>query len=155
MSQPLVLPEMITSMLTSFAPVFTRPSFGTFCQYVGGLMLGEGRRTGAAIAHTTADPKSPGVYARLCSRARWSADALLDYLWELLLRALPWPRDGEGRLILWSAIDDSVVQKTGKRIPGLAYHFHHNAGKGERSWPFLFGHCWVTLGVIWPIMSQI
>jgi len=141
-------------MLTSFAPVFTKPSFDTFCHYVGALVLGEGRRTGAAIARTTAEAKSQGVYARLCSRARWSAAALLNQLWVLLLSALPFPRDAQGRVILWAAIDDSVIAKTGKKIPGLAYHFHHNAGPDERAWPFLFGHCWVTLGVIWPTVTR-
>ena len=154
MSQPLVLPEVVASMLASFAPVFTKPSFETFRHYVGALMLGEGRRTGASIARVSADAKSAGVYARLCSRARWRAEALLDQLWALLLQVLPWPRDGEGRVIIWTAIDDSVVPKTGKKIPGLAYHFHHNAGKDERAWPFLFGHCWVTLGLIWPTATR-
>jgi hypothetical protein len=141
-------------MLERFAPCFTRPSFETFRHYVAALMLGEGRRTGAAVARTTAAAKSPGVYARLLSRARWSADALLDRLWALLLATLPWPRDDHGRLLLWAAIDDSVVAKTGKKIPALAYHFHHNAGKDKRAWPFLFGHCWVTLGVIWPTITR-
>jgi len=154
MSQPLVLPEVVGSMLARFAPCFTRPTFDTFRHYIAALMLGEGRRTGAAVARVTADAKSQGVYARLCSRACWRADALLDQLWALLLASLPWPRDREGRLILWAAIDDSVVAKTGKRIPGLAYHFHHNAGKGPRAWPFLFGHCWVTLGVVWPTVTR-
>ena len=154
MSQLLVLPEVISSMLTSFAPVFTAPSFQTFCQYVVALMLGEGRRTGAAIARSSAQAESAGVYARLCSRARWRDAALLDVLWALLQRALPWPRDSHGRLILWTAIDDSVVAKTGKKIPALAYHFHHNAGDKTRSWPFLFGHCWVTLGVLWPTVTR-
>jgi hypothetical protein len=140
-------------MLVSFAPVFTQPSFETFRHYLAALMLGEGRRTGAAVARVTAGAKSPGVYARLCSRARWSADALLHRLCALLLASLPWPRDSEGRPILWAAIDDSVVAKTGKKIPGLAYHFHHNAGD-ERGWPFLFGHCWVTLGVVWPTVTR-
>jgi len=152
MSQPLVLPEMVTSMLASFAPVFAQPSFQTFCHYLGALMLGEGRRTGAAIARATAEAKSSGVYARFCSRARWSADALLHRLGALLLSALPWPRDDEGRLILWAAIDDSVIAKTGKKILGLAYHFHHNAGKG--GWPFLYGHCWVTLGLLRPTLTR-
>jgi hypothetical protein len=141
-------------MMASFAPVFTRPSFETFRQYVGALMLGEGRRTGAAVARVTAGAKSTGVYARLCSRARWSAAALLDQLWALLLQVLPWPRDARGRLIIRAAIDDSVIAKTGKKIPGLAYHFHHNAGKDQRAWPFLFGHCWVTLGVVWPTVTR-
>jgi hypothetical protein len=56
--------------------------------------------------------------------------------------------------MIWAAIDDSVIAKTGKKIPGLAYHFHHNAGKGERAWPFLFGHCWVTLGLVWPTVTR-
>jgi len=154
MSQPLVLPEIVASMLMSFAPVFTKPSFDTFCQYVGALILGEGRRTGAAIARATAKAKSQGVYARLCSRACWSAAALQDQLWALLLAVLPWPRDERGRLIIWAAIDDSVIAKSGKKIPGLAYHFHHNAGKDQRAWPFLFGHCWVTLGMVWPTVTR-
>jgi hypothetical protein len=141
-------------MLATFAPCFTKPSFETFRHYVAALMLGEGRRSGAAVARITADAKSEGVYARLCSRAIWSADALLDRLWALLLGALPWPRDSEGRLLLWAAIDDSVIAKTGKKIPALAYHFHHNAGKDQRAWPFLFGHCWVTLGMVWPTVSR-
>lgn len=154
MSQPLVLPEVVASMLAAFAPCFTQPSFDTFCHYIGALMLGEGRRTGAAVARATDRAKSQGVYARLCSRARWSADALLDRLWALLLASLPWPRDDQGRLILWAAIDDSVIAKTGKKTPALAYHFHHNAGPHQRAWPFLFGHCWVTLGVVWPTITR-
>ena len=154
MSQPLVQPQVVTSMLASFAPVFTKPSFQTFCHYVGALMLGEGRRTGAAVARTVGNAKSEGVYARLCCRARWSLEMLLHHLWALLLTALPWPRNAQGRLILWTAVDDSVVAKAGKKIPGLAYHFHHNAGKDERAWPFLFGHCWVTLGVVWPTVTR-
>jgi hypothetical protein len=134
--------------------VFTKPSFETFRHYVGALMLGEGRRTGAAIARSSAEAKSQGVYARLCSRARWSAAGLLDQLWALLLAVLPWPRDAQGRIIIWAAIDDSVIAKTGKKIPGLAYHFHHNAGKDARAWPFLFGHCWVTLGLIRPTLTR-
>jgi len=70
MSQPLVLPQVVTPMLTSFAPVFTRPTFVTFCHYVAALMLGEGRRTGAAIARAAVHAKSPGVYVRPCSRGR-------------------------------------------------------------------------------------
>jgi hypothetical protein len=141
-------------MLASFTPVFTKPSFMTFCHYVAALMLGEGRRTGASIARVTVGAKSEGVYARLCSRARWSVEALMDRLWALLLPALCWPEDEQGRLVLWTAIDDSVIPKRGKKIPGLAYHFHHNAGAKERSWPFLFGHCWVTLGVLWPTVTR-
>jgi len=154
MFQPLVLPEVVASMLTCFAPVFTKPSFETFGQYLGALMLGEGRRTGAAIARSSAEPKSQGVYARLCTRARWSVAALLEQLWALLLSTLPFPRDEQGRLRIWTAIDESVIAKTGKKIPGLAYHFHHNAGKDERAWPFLFGHCWVTLGLVWPTVTR-
>lgn len=141
-------------MLASFTPVFTKPSFMTFCHYVAALMLGEGRRTGASIARVTVGAKSEGVYARLCSRARWSVEALSHQLWSLVLHALPWPLDQQGRLVLWAAVDDSVIAKSGKRIPGLAYHFHHNAGDTQRSWPFLFGHCWVTLGVVWPTTSR-
>jgi hypothetical protein len=83
-----------------------------------------------------------------------SFDTFRHYIGALLLASLPWPRDDAGRLILWTAIDDSVIAKTGKRIPGLAYHFHHNAGKDHRAWPFLFGHCWVTLGVVWPTITR-
>jgi len=65
MSQPLVLPEVVASMLTSFAPVFTKPSFDTFCHYVGALMLGEGRRT---------RPPSPWRFQLWCQRLALLAD---------------------------------------------------------------------------------
>lgn len=154
MSQPLVLPEVIVSMLAGFAPVFTKPSFATFCQYLGALMLGEGRRTGTAVARSSAEGKSPGVYARLCSRAHWRATDLLDRLWARLLEVLPFPRDDNGRLLLWAALDDSVVAKTGKKMPALAYHFHNDSAAPAHVQPFLFGHCWMTLGLIWPTMSR-
>jgi hypothetical protein len=64
MSQPLVLPEVVASMLAAFAPCFTQPSFDTFCHYIGALMLGEGRRTGVAgarrLAPTTPSASRPG-----------------------------------------------------------------------------------------------
>ena len=154
MSQPLVLPKVITSMLESFVPVFTKPSFQTFCHYVGALMLGEGRRTGTAVARQLAGAKSPGVYARLCSRARWSAAELSARLWVLLQAVLPWPRDAAGRPVIWVAIDDSVLAKTGAKQPGLAYHFHPDGADPGRLRRFLYGHCWVMLGLIWPTATR-
>lgn len=154
MSQPLVLPKEITTMLKSFSPVFTKPSFITFCHYLGALMLGEGRRTGATVARNLAGAKSPGVYARLCSRASWSAPELLERLFELLKSALPWTRDEIKRRIIWAAIDDSVVAKTGQKQPGLAYHFHQDGADPGRLRKFLYGHCWVTLGLIWPTVTR-
>ena len=154
MSQPLVLPEVITSMLAGFAPVFTQPTFETFGHYLGALMLGEGRRTGTSVARSLAEAKSPGVYARLCSRASWSATELLDRLWTLLLSALPFPREAQGRLLMWAALDDSVVAKTGKKMPGVAYHFHNDSADPAHVQPFLFGHCWMVLGLVWPTVSR-
>jgi SRSO17 transposase len=154
MSQPLILPQVIISMLASFAPVFTKPSFQTFCHYIGTLMLGEGRRTGSAVARSLADAKSSGVYARLCSRARWSAPDLLERLWEVVKSVLPWPRDEIKRPIMWAGIDDSVVGKTGNKQPGLAYHFHQDGADPARMRKFLYGHCWVMLGVIWPTVTR-
>jgi hypothetical protein len=154
MSQPLVLPKEITTMLKSFAPVFTKPTFLTFCHYLGALMLGEGRRTGTAVARSVAEAKSPGVYARLCSRARWSADELSHRLWELLQVLLPWPLDDIKRLIVWVGIDDSVIGKTGQKQPGLAYHFHQDGADPGRMHTFLYGHCWVTVGLIWPTVTR-
>ena len=51
MSQPLVLPEIVASILMSFAPVFTKPSFETFRHHVGALMLGEGQQRRAERFH--------------------------------------------------------------------------------------------------------
>jgi SRSO17 transposase len=141
-------------MLKCFAPVFTKPTFRTFCHYIGALMLGEGRRTGTAVARSLASAKSPGVYARLCSRASWSAPELLERLWEMLQSVLPWSRDSRKRVIIWMGLDDSVVGKTGQKQPGLAYHFHQDGADPGRMRKFLYGHCWVTLGLIWPTATR-
>jgi hypothetical protein len=56
--------------------------------------------------------------------------------------------------VIWAAIDDSVLAKTGNKQPGLAYHFHQDGADPGRLRRFLYGHCWVTLGLLWPTATR-
>jgi len=74
----LPLPASLASLLAVFGPLFTAPSFRTFCGLACGFLAQAGRRTvcgmlaGAGLARAWPHDRAHWFF----SRARWSADNL-------------------------------------------------------------------------------
>src|SRR5436190_11037403 len=72
------LPASLMALLVSFQPLFTAPSFRTFCALAGGFLAQTGRRT---VCGMVTGAGLSGVWGhdrahRFFSHARWSSQAL-------------------------------------------------------------------------------
>ena len=147
------LPSSLQSILYSFAPCFTAPSFENFVALVCGWMLCQGAHTVtraflcARLGRLTSRRHHASLH-RFLSRARWAPDALGRVLLLLLLPFL-------GQEIE-AAVDDTLCRRTGAHIFGAG--MHHDTGRSTyRSYGgprtlLAFGHSWVVLSlwVSWP-----
>jgi hypothetical protein len=145
------LPSTVQSILFTFRPCFTAPSFENFVALVCGWILCPGVHTisrviVAACAQGLAD-KGHSAYYRFLSQARWSVDEVARVLFRLLLPLLPQEIE--------AAVDDTLCHRTGPQLFGAGMH-HDSAtstygGAGGRRASFAFGHNWVVLSLWVPL----
>jgi hypothetical protein len=147
MSQ-LIPPRELVSLLLAFAPCFTRPSFGYFVAFIVAMIAATERLTSTTVYRSTEGHKHYTNYARFLSRYRWSAHQLSQRLLNLLLGRLPLWRDDQGRRRLCLVIDETIVEKSSKRMYGVAWQ--RNTHGGWCRGTHLLGHYWLMLGVLIP-----
>lgn len=148
---PSYLPSSVQSILFTFAPCFSAPSFENFVALVCGWILCRGPHTISRVLVTARayglTDKGHGAYYRFLSRARWSADEVGHVVFDLLLPFLP--------EVIGVAVDDTLCHRTGPHLFGAG--MHHDAagstygGAGGRRVSFAFGHNWVVLSVWVPL----
>ena len=109
----LPVPASLASLLTVFGPLFTAPSFRTFCGLACGLLSQAGKRTvcgmlaGAGLSRIWPHDRAHRFFAR----ARWNADDLGLAVARLVV-ALLVPA-GEPAVV---AIDDTLFRRRGKKV---------------------------------------
>src|SRR6266487_3031352 len=120
------LPASLMSLLAVFEPLFTAPSFRTFCALAAGFLAQTGRHTvcgmltGAGLSRVWRHHRAH----RFFSHARWSAEALGLALARLAVSLLV--PAGEPVLV---AIDDTLFQRTGRKVHAIGW-FHDGSAKG-------------------------
>jgi hypothetical protein len=130
------------TLLVSFTPLFTAPSFRTFTMLACGFLAQPGKRTvcgmlsGAGLARTWPHDRAH----RFFSRARWNPDDLGLAAAKLVV-ALPVPA-GEPVLI---AIDDTLFRRRGKKVWAASW-FHDGSAQGKQKTGR--GNNWVVLAVV-------
>lgn len=146
------IPASLQGILTSFSGCFTQPSFESFVALVSGWILCQGRHCISRVIQVSGGRGRAKHFAslyRFLSRARWSADALGQVLFQLLLRRLP--TDIE------AVLDDTLCHRSGPHIFGAG--MHHDASRstyGRKSSAgrlafFAFGQSWVVLAIRLPL----
>src|SRR5690348_17107240 len=121
----LTLPPSLTTLLAAFQPLFTVPSFRTFCALAGGFWAQTGRRTvcgmltGAGLSRVWRHDRAH----RFFSHARWSAEDLGLALAKLAVTLLV--PAGEPVLV---AIDDTLFKRTGRTVHAIGW-FHDGSAK--------------------------
>jgi transposase len=136
------LPVSLLDVLGALRPVFTGPSFVTFCGLVAGLAGRVRRRTvcgmlaGAGLGRCWPHDRAPYFFAR----ARWDLDELGLAAARLAVMLLV--PAGEPLVV---AVDDSVFRRSGRKVHGVAWqHDGSSPAKNKLS----FGNCFVTCGII-------
>lgn len=104
-------PEII-SVLATFAPLFTRPTWKNINTLIIGAILCRGARRITTILRVMglSNVKNFSIYHRVLSRARWDSLAASKILFGLLVTLLPthWP------III--AVDETLERRRGKKI---------------------------------------
>jgi hypothetical protein len=134
----LTLPASLAGLLLALRPVFTGPSFATFCGLAAGLAGQVRRRTvcgmllGAGLSRAWPHDRAHYFFAR----AAWQLDEL-GLAVARLVAALLVPA-GEPLVV---AVDDSVFRRCGRKVCGAAWqHDGSSPAKNKIS----FGTCFVT-----------
>lgn len=151
--------EALSNFLSLFRDAFqNRPQYRHFQAYVIGLIIYLGSRNLAGLSRAIPDGKSPCSLYRFLAEMAWDTEAVEQVRWEMLnrrtRRALAAAGRGDKAVPLFLAIDDSLVEKSGKCMEGAEYHYSHSAGRT------VWGHAWVTaqlvvLGQSYPVSWRL
>ena len=147
---PDVVPASLMTLLAAFAPLFTAPSFRTFCGLACGFLAQPGRRTvcgmltGAGLARLWPHDRAHWFF----SRARWNADGL-GAAAAVLVVSLLVPAGAPVDV----AIDDTLFKRRGKKVWAASW-FHDGSAPGPAKTEY--GNNWVVLGIVvrLPFMSR-
>src|SRR6266576_5029344 len=138
----LPLPGSLASLLAAFGPLFTAPSFRTFCGLACGFLSQAGKRSvcgmlaGASLSQLWPHDRAH----RFFSRARWSADDLGLAVARLVVTLLV--PAGEPVTV---AIDDTLFRRRGKKVWAASW-FHDGSAPGPAKTGY--GNNWVVLGIV-------
>lgn len=135
--------QQIQNILSFFSQSFSRPSFKLFsCFIIGFIRLGKEVHTSSmvqSLAHSFLH-RSLSSFTRFLGQNLWAMEeltqtALDQFFHTLRIRA---------RDVVFLIIDDTLVQKTGKKIPGCGWHKDHAQNKAN-----VFGHQWVLSALLY------
>ena len=138
----LPVPASLASLLAVFAPLFTAPSFRTFCGLACGFLAQTGKRTvcgmlaGAGLSRAWPHDRAHWFFAR----ARWNPDDLGLAVARLVV-ALLVPA-GEPVVV---AIDDTLFRRRGKKVWAASW-FHDGSAPGPAKTGY--GNNWVIAAVV-------
>ena len=137
------LTDSFLTLLQSFDPVFTAPTYQTFVVIVTGWILSQRHRYVTEVIFSSG-PVGDGHWSwfhRFFSHAAWDIDALSLRLANLVLTIL-----APGATFFW-AVDDTLCRKRGLTLYGAGMHYDpliSSRAKSLVSW----GHDWVVLTLI-------
>ena len=138
----LPVPGSLMSLLAWFAPLFTVPSFRTFCGLACGFLAQARRRTvcgmlaGAGLSRAWPHDRAHQFF----SRARWSADDLGLTVARLMV-ALLVPA-GQPVTV---AIDDTLFRRRGQKVWAAGW-FHDGSAPGPAKTGY--GNNWVIAAIV-------
>ena len=117
-------PAVVAEFADFFHRMFSWHQFKRFKQYLTGLITGR-RPTVRSIASRLVEPTDQSSLNRFLTLYRWDGDRLNRRRLELLqsTRETRWRWDGV------VAIDDTLLPKTGKRMPGAGKLWDHSSGR--------------------------
>lgn len=145
------VPASLDGLLSLFAPCFTQPTFQTFRALVVAQLSQTGLRT---VCGMLVGARLSGIWEhsrahRFFSRACWSPDELGLGIAALIAQRLIDP--GAPVLV---AIDDSLLQRWGRRVYGAFYH--HDATANSDRAAVAWGNNWVVVGIVvrLPILAR-
>lgn len=134
--------QNIQKLLSSFSEAFSRPSFKIFSSFIiAFIQLGKELHTSSmvqSLAHCFLH-RSLSSFTRFLGNNVWAMEevaetALYQFFHTLRIKA---------HSVLFLVVDDTLAEKTGKKIPGCAWHRDHTQKT------YVFGHQWILFALLY------
>ncbi len=127
----------IQFILSFFSESFSRPSFKIFSSFIMGfIQLGKEVHTSSMVQSLSVSffHRSLSSFTRFLGQNVWTVEEVMQTALDRFFSTLRI----KAQSVLFLIIDDTLVQKTGKKIPGCAWHKDHAQNMAN-----VFGHQWV------------
>src|SRR5208283_2534582 len=142
-SRPMELTDSFVTLLQSFDPVFTAPTYQTFVVIITGWILSQRHRYVTEVIFSSGHVGDGhwSRFHRFFSHAAWDIDTFSMRVAKLVVTIL-----APGATFFW-AVDDTLCRKRGLTLYGAGMHYDpliSSRAKSLVSW----GHDWVVLTLI-------
>jgi hypothetical protein len=132
----------IQKLLSCFSEIFSRPSFKLFSSFViGFIQLGKETHTSSMVQSLSFSflHRSLSSFTRFLGQNVWALEEVAETALEQFFHRLRI----KAHSVLFLIVDDTIIHKSGKKIPGCAWHRDH-AQKA-----YVFGHQWVLSALLY------
>lgn len=133
----------IQNILSWFSEAFSSPSFKFFCAYVVGfIQLGKETHTSSTVQVLIQSTwaRSLSSFTRFLADYVWSQEQLVGMAMERFFKTLKIKTNS----VLFLVVDDTLSEKTGKKMPGCGWHKDHAHQMAN-----VFGHQWVLSALLY------
>jgi SRSO17 transposase len=133
----------IPKLLSCFSEAFSRPSFKIFSSFVTGfIQLGKEAHTSSMVQSLThlCLHRSVSSFTRFLGQNIWALEEVAETTLEQFFHTLRI----KAHSVLFLIIDDTITQKSGKKIPGCSWYKDHAQNMAN-----VFGHQWVLAALLY------
>lgn len=138
-----ILSQFVSEFRDAFA---NKAQFRHFQHYVIALMIYLGDKNLSGLSRAIPDGRHESSLYRFLSQAKWDAEQVnqirLEQLNRKARRALAKQQRNGKKATVYLIIDDSLVEKSGKKMAGVAKHRSHKTNE------LVLGHVWVSAQVV-------
>jgi hypothetical protein len=135
--------QEIRNILSFFSESFSRPSFKIYSSFViSFIQLGREAHTSSmvqSLAHSFLR-RSLSSFTRFLGESLWTVEEVTETALHQFFQTLRIT----ARDVLFLIVDDTLVKKTGKKIPGCGWHKDHAQNMAN-----VFGHQWVLSALLY------
>jgi len=140
--------RILSQFLSEFRSAFrNKAQFRHFQHYVIALMIYLGNKNLSGLSRAIPDGRHESSLYRFLSQAKWDAEQVkqirLEQLNRRARRALAKQQRNGKKATVYLIIDDSLVEKSGKTMAGVAKHRSHKDGN-----KLVLGHVWVSAQLV-------
>jgi SRSO17 transposase len=133
----------IQKLLSCFSEAFSRPSFKIFSSFITGfIQLGKEPHTSSMVQSLTYPflHRSLPSFTRFLGQNIWALEEVAQIALQQFFHTLRIKTHS----ILFLIIDDTIAQKSGKKIPGCSWYKDHAQNMAN-----VFGHQWVLSALLY------
>ena len=130
-------------ILSWFQEAFSSPSFKIFSSFiVGFIQLGKEGHTSSMVQSLSRSflSRSLASFTRFLGKNSWALDEVLATALHKFFHTLKI----QARSVVFLLLDDTIIKKTGKKIPGCGWHKDHAQNLAN-----VFGHQWVLAALFY------